>query len=68
MPEVDLVQPTTYVYFAIGVSLSSAQGFTLPESPTPYQFCVDLDGSPSGSDLTVTVTTQELPSSAVCKY
>ena len=47
------------------MDLISSEGATLQERSTPYEICVDLSGSPSGGDLTVSVTSVE--TSATCK-
>ena len=47
------------------VTLSSVEGNTLAERSAPYQICVDLSESPSGGDLTVSITSDE--TAATCK-
>ena len=47
------------------MSLSTSEGTNLDERSAPYQVCVDLSESPTGGDLTVTITSTG--SSATCK-
>ena len=59
----------TYLFFlhhAAGVSFSSSAGFTLAESPTPYEICVNISESPSEADLNVSITAVEFLG-ATCK-
>ena len=46
------------------MTLSSSEGINLQERSDPYQVCVDLSASPSGSDLTVSISST---GSANCK-
>ena len=46
------------------MTLSSNEGTNLQERSDPYQVCVDLSASPSGSDLTVSISST---GSANCK-
>lgn len=51
----------------LGISLSIVGGGNpLNESPDPYQFCVTLSASPSGADLTVSITPSGF-ATATCK-
>ena len=46
------------------MTLSSSEGIILQERSDPYQICVGLSASPSGSDLTVSISST---GSANCK-
>ena len=51
-------------FLCSAVTLSSIEGTNLQERTDPYQICVALSASPSGSDLTVSISST---GSATCK-